>query len=179
LVVFGASGSQGQAVIKAFQNDKQLPSQFRIRALVHDLESKKAKKLIEQGFEVKKVDLSSRESIADAVKGATVVFAISIAEYAGAKINEFEQGKIMVDESKKAGAEQFIYGALPNAKEISGGKWEVVHFTQKHEVMEYAKKSGIKYTAFPCPPFYYENFIHFFKPILQDGEWVFNFPNTK
>jgi len=95
-------------------------------------------------------------------------------------VSELEQGKSIVDACKQANVEQFIYGALPNAKKISGGKWEVAHFTEKAQVEDYAKKAGFRYTGFPCPPFYYENFLSFFfAPVQKGGEWVFNFPDTK
>lgn len=65
LVVFGASGHQGRAVIDSVQNDKLLSEQFKIRGLVHDISSRKARKLTQRGVEVKKVDLSNWTSICE------------------------------------------------------------------------------------------------------------------
>jgi len=109
-----------------------------------------------------------------ALKGAHCVFAVSIPEFGGAKRSEFEQGKLIADLALNHKVEQFIWSSLPNVQRESGGKYRVLHFTDKARVEEYVKTLTFKYTAFPMPAFYFENYLNGgMGPKLQNGEYIF------
>ena len=58
--------------------------------------------------------MNDKESIIAAIKGSSVVFAVTnYWEKMSAEI-EIEQGKVMADASKAAGVERFFWSSLPN-----------------------------------------------------------------
>lgn len=75
----------------------------------------------------------------------------------------FAQGKCLADLSKRLGLHHVVYSGLENVKQLTGGKLEVPHFDGKGEVQEYFQKIGVPTTTIRLP-FYFENFLSFFKP---------------
>ncbi|NXC22407.1 NMRL1 protein, partial [Corythaeola cristata] len=73
------------------------------------------------------------------------------------------QGKRLADLSKRLGLRHVVYSGLENVKKLTGGQLEVAHFDGKGEVEEYFQKVGVPTTVIRLP-FYFENFLSFFKP---------------
>ena len=73
VVVFGATGAQGGAVMNAI-----LPAGlFKVRAVTRNPDSPAAQALQQRGAEIVKADLCDTESLKNAVHGAEIVFGVT------------------------------------------------------------------------------------------------------
>jgi uncharacterized protein YbjT (DUF2867 family) len=159
IAVFGASGQQGGGVVRALQAS----SEFKIRALARDPD--KHRQLAE---EVVRGDLDHPESLKAAFEGAYGVFLVTNFREAG--IGEFKQATAAVRAAKDAGVKHFVWSTLPNVEVISGGKFDVPHFTGKAKIDRVVKETGFPHHTFAIAPGYYQNFVGFFAPHKQpDG----------
>jgi len=159
IAVFGATGQQGGGVVRALQAS----SKFKVRALVRDPD--KHRQLAE---EVVKGDLDHPETLETAFKGAYGVFLVTNFREAGT--GEFKQATAAVRAAKDAGVKHFVWSTLPNVEAISGGKFDVPHFTGKAEVDRIVKEAGFANHTFVIAPGYYQNFVGFLAPRGQpDG----------
>ena len=95
LVVIGATGNQGRAVLRYFQQHE--PS-YRLRGTTRNPSSEAATALAKAGIEIVKAELDDPESLKQAFKDATVIFAYT----AGAEIMKSSGiiGKVMSGELK-------------------------------------------------------------------------------
>lgn len=157
LVVVGATGSQGRAVISYFQS--QEPS-WSIRGLTRNPSSDSAAKVADTGVEIAKADLNDAASLKTAFRGANYIFAYT--DFAGivkspevmgrfqsgelsAPIGaeaykiELQQGKNIADAAASIPElERLIWSALPGAKRLSKGKYEqLFHFDAKADAFDY------------------------------------------
>jgi uncharacterized protein YbjT (DUF2867 family) len=173
LVVFGATGNQGNSVARGVLQDPQLSKTFKVRAITRDVTKPEAVKLKELGAEVVAADFTQPESLVAATKGAQFVFAVTVnpgkppffeAEYA--------QGKAIADASVKAGAQFIIFSTLVSAKKVSGGKYnKVEHFDAKESLEHYIRKLPIK-SAFFAPGFFAQNYSFMGPKPAGDGTYV-------
>ncbi|KAJ6475114.1 hypothetical protein C8R47DRAFT_704074 [Mycena vitilis] len=159
--VFGATGLQGSAVVRALLKD----GTFAPRAITRDLQSEAARKLKEQGVEVVKGDALDKASLAPALHGSEAVFALTVPslrfQNAEDGPDEVVQGKNIVDAAKEAGVQFFIFSSLPSVSKISGGKYKnVMHYEQKAVVEEYLRASGLNNASIHLGGFL-ENFWKF------------------
>ena len=157
LVVIGATGSQGRAVIDYFQS--QEPS-WLIRGLTRNPASDTAVKIAKSGVDIVKADLNDVESLKTAFKGANYIFAytdfagivgspevmgkfqtgeLAAPVGAGAYKIELQQGKNIADAAALIPElERLVWSALPGVKRLSKGKYEqVYHFDAKADAFEY------------------------------------------
>jgi uncharacterized protein YbjT (DUF2867 family) len=146
IAVFGATGQQGGGVLRALQADDQ----FRIRALTRD--PKQHRDLAE---EVVEADLNKPETLKAAFEGVHGVFLVT--NFAEQGTNELEQATAAIRAAKDAGVKHFIWSTLPNVEAISGGKFDVPHFTGKAKVDRVVKEAGFENYTFVVAPFYYQN----------------------
>jgi uncharacterized protein YbjT (DUF2867 family) len=159
IAVFGATGQQGGAVVRALQAS----GQFKVRALTRD--PAKHPKL---GDEVVAADLNRPETLKAAFAGAHGVFLVTNAWEAGA--DEPKQALAAVNAAKDAGVQHFIWSTLPNVETISRGKINVPHFTHKAKVERIVSEAGFAHHTFVIAPFYYQNLLGAMAPQKQaDG----------
>jgi len=155
VVVFGATGNQGSAVVDALLADKT----FSPRAVTRNASSEAARQLAARGVEVVTGDLWDKESIKQALTGCEGVFGVT--NYYDPSIvganpkGEVDQGKLLIDTAKEVGVKFFVWSGLPHTTNLSNGKYPGVnHFDNKAEVEEYLKKSGLPnatvYTGWFC-----------------------------
>ncbi|KAJ7776630.1 hypothetical protein DFH07DRAFT_911950 [Mycena maculata] len=142
--VFGATGTQGAAVIRALLKD----GTFVPRAITRNPDAEAAQKLKQSGVEVVKGDSLDKASLVNAIRGSEAVFGVTVPIFPlkaeGEGPNEIVQGKNMVDAAKEAGVKFFIFASMPSINRISGGKYKnVLHYDQKEVVEEYLKSSGL------------------------------------
>src|SRR6266850_8519806 len=123
IAVIGATGQQGGGVLRAQQAGRQ----FKVRALTRNPDKHR-----ELGEEVVEADLGKPETLKAAFAGAHGVFLVTNFREAG--IDELKQATAAVRAAREAGVQHFVWSTLPNVEAISGGKFDVPHFTGKAKI---------------------------------------------
>jgi len=165
IAVIGATGQQGGGVVRA------LPArgQFKVRALTRNPD--KHRELAE---EVLEADLDKPETLKAAFEGTHGVFLVTNF-YGGA--DELKQATAAVRAAKDARVKHFIWSTLPDAEAISGGKFNVPHFTGKSKIDRVVKDGGFENYTFVVAPFYYQNLAGAIAPHNQaDGSMGWALP---
>ena len=166
IAVMGATGNQGSGVVA----ELLARGQFRVRVLTRNPKSEKAQALQAKGCEVVRADLTEPESVGPAFTGAYGAFLVTNFWDPGTMASETAQGTLAVKAAKAAGLQHVVWSTLPNCKEISGGKYEVIHFTGKALVDAEVKAAGFPYYTFVEAPMYFQNFLGMMAPQpLPDG----------
>src|SRR6266478_841868 len=166
IAVFGATGQQGGGVVRALQAS----SQFKVRALTRN-----PGKHPDLADEVVEADLNRPETLKTAFEGAHGVFLVTNFREAGT--DELKQATAAVRAAKDAGVKHFIWSTLPNVEAISGGKFDVPHFTGKAKVDRVVKDGGFENYTFVIAPFYYQNLAGVLAPQKQaDGSMGWALP---
>jgi len=159
VAVIGATGQQGGGVVRALQAS----SQFKVRAL-----SRNPGKHRELADEVVEADLNRPETLKAAFEEAHGVFLVTNFREKGT--DEFKQATAAVRAAKDAGVKHFVWSTLPNVEAISGGRFDVPHFTGKAKVDLILKEAGFPHHTFVIAPGYYQNFVGSLAPQKQaDG----------
>jgi uncharacterized protein YbjT (DUF2867 family) len=159
IAVVGATGQQGGGVVRALQAS----SQFKVRAL-----SRNPGKHHELADEVVEADLNRPETLKAAFEEAHGVFLVTNFREKGT--DELKQATAAVRAAKDAGVKHFVWSTLPNVEAISGGKFDVPHFTGKAKIDRIVKEAGFPHHTFVIAPGYYQNFVGSLAPQKQaDG----------
>src|SRR6266567_1688208 len=159
VAVIGATGQQGGGVVRALQAS----SQFKVRALSRD-----PSKHPNLADEVVEADLNRPETLKAAFEGVHGVFLVTNFREAGS--DEAKQATAAVRAAKDAGVKHFVWSTLPDVEAISGGRFDVPHFTGKAKVDLIVKEAGFPHHTFVIAPGYYQNFVGFLAPQKQaDG----------
>src|ERR1700741_621689 len=146
IAVVGGTGQQGGAVVRALQAGNH----FKVRALTRN-----PAKHRELADEVIQADLTRPESLRAAFEGAHGVFLVTNAWEEGS--GEIEQATAAVRAAKDAGVKHLVWSTLPNVEAISGGKFNVPHFTGKAKINRVVKEAGFANNTLVIAPFYYHN----------------------
>ncbi|KAJ7500625.1 hypothetical protein B0H11DRAFT_1714636 [Mycena galericulata] len=157
--VFGATGSQGGAVIRSLLKD----GTFVPRAMTRDPNSEAAQKLKATGVGVVRGDLLDKASLVSALKGSEAVFAVTNPMFPPKPEgpNEITQGKNIVDAAREVGVKFLVLSSLPSMIKISGGKYtNCIQYDYKAEIEEYLKSSGLSYASLHLAAFL-ENYWKF------------------
>ncbi|HYY30305.1 MAG TPA: NmrA/HSCARG family protein [Chthoniobacterales bacterium] len=147
ILVTGATGQQGGAVYQHLQKKG-----YKLRALVRDPNSNKARRLMGRGGEVFQASLDDPDSLMRAMDGVYGVF--SVQPYMA---NEIQQGVAVIESAKRQGASHFVYTSVGWANEETG----IPHFESKAKVEEHLRSSGLRYTILR-PVFFMENWLRMF-----------------
>ena len=108
---------------------------FHVRGIVAHKNLAAADDLKRKGCEIIEADIEGpHQNLEHALKGAHAIYIITIPQMVGAKMSEFEQGKRIVDLAHAAKVEQVILCTLPNVERETGGKYKVIHFTDKVKI---------------------------------------------
>ncbi len=160
IAVIGATGQQGGGVVRALQ----ARGQFKVRALTRHPE--KHRELAEQVVEA---DLDKPETLKAAFEGADGVFLVTnFWAYGGA--DELKQATAAIRAAGDSGVKHFIWSTLPDVETISGGKFNVPHFTGKAKIDRVVQEAGFANHTFVIAPFYYQNLVGVMAPQKQgDG----------
>ncbi len=150
ILVIGGTGRQGGAVAQEL-----LKRNFHVGILTRDPDKEAAVLMKKQGAEVIKGDLNNRTSIAKAMSGVYGVFGVQDSWESGFK-KEVQQGKMLIDEAKKAGVKHFVYNSVGGTDRTVHIK--MAHFDAKREIEYHLEESGLPYTIFR-PATFFENFI--------------------
>ncbi|MFE1435156.1 NmrA/HSCARG family protein [Streptomyces griseoaurantiacus] len=167
IAVFGATGQQGGAVVDALLDHKA-----RVRALVRDPHSDRARALAARGVELAAVRTDDPASLAPAL---TAVEGFSFMTPEANSLEEVETeiriGTALVDAAVEAGVPHVVFNSVFGADRESG----VPHHDSKHTIEEYLRKSGLRATMVRATAFM-ENFTSVMAPSLEHGEIVFRLP---
>jgi uncharacterized protein YbjT (DUF2867 family) len=159
IAVIGATGHQGGGVVRALQAS----GEFKVRAITRNPDEHR-----QLADEVVKADLDRPETLEAAFKGAYGVFLVTNFREKG--IDEIQQATAVVRAAKHAGVKHFVWSTLPNVEAISGGKFDVPHFTGKAKIDRIVKEAGFPHHTFVIAPGYYQNFVGSLAPHEQaDG----------
>jgi uncharacterized protein YbjT (DUF2867 family) len=159
IAVVGATGQQGGAVMRALQAG----GQFKVRALTRN--PARHRDLAE---EVVEADLDRPETLKAAFEGAYGVFLVTNFWEPGT--DEEKQATAAVRAAKDAGVQHFIWSTLPDVEAISGGKFQVPHFTGKARIDRIVEAAGFPFHTFVIAPFFYQNLAGNLAPLKQaDG----------
>jgi uncharacterized protein YbjT (DUF2867 family) len=165
MVVTGATGMQGSGVIDALSANPE----WRIRGLTRNINSDKAKALIQRGFEVVAADFDDEDSLNNAFIGANAIFAVTdfyepfatgIGPEKAMQI-EYDRGvKLARAAAKTATLETYFWSTLPAASDLSNGEVKVPHFDAKGAIDAYIKNDPVlnAKTIFLMTGFYASNF---------------------
>ena len=148
IAVVGATGHQGGSVVRALLAS----GTFDVRAL-----SRNPDKNLGLADETVEADLNRPETLGVALQGAYGVFLVTDAWDKDA--NEIGQATAAVHAAKGAGVKHMVWSTLPNVEAISGGKFNVPHFTNKAKVDKIVEEAGFAYYTFVIAPFFYQNFL--------------------
>src|SRR6266404_750975 len=141
IAVIGATGQQGGGVVHALQAS----GQFKVRALTRNPEKHR-----ELADEVVEADLDRPETLKAAFAGAHGVFLVTNFQEAGS--DELKQATAAIRAAKDAGVKHFIWSTLPDVEAISGGKFNVPHFTGKAKIDRLVKDAGFENYTFVIAP---------------------------
>lgn len=155
IAVVGATGRQGGGVVRALQRQ----GRFRVRALTRD-----PAKHPHLADEVVRADLGDPQSLREAFAGAHGAFVVSTFHLGDDAPDEFAQGRAAVEAAREAGVRHFIWSTLPDVEAISGGRFEVPHFTDKAKVDALVAAAGFEAHTFVQAPFYLQNLTSVMAP---------------
>jgi uncharacterized protein YbjT (DUF2867 family) len=161
IAVIGATGQQGGGVVRALQAS----GQFKVRALTRN--PSKHRELAE---EVVAADLDEPETLKAAFAGAHGVFLVTNFWEAGS--DERKQATAAISAAKDAGVKHFIWSTLPDVEAISGGNFNLPHFTGKAKIDRLVQEAGFANHTFVIAPFYYGNLTGMMAPQKQADESV-------
>ncbi|KAJ7160258.1 hypothetical protein C8R46DRAFT_1107529 [Mycena filopes] len=176
--VFGATGTQGAALVRALLKD----ATFTPRAISRDPDSEAALKLKAQGVEVVKGDAFDKASLVNALQGSEAVFSLTTPIYplSDEGPNELVAGMNILEAAKEVGVKFFIFSSLPSISKISGGKYKnVLHYEQKAMVEERLRASGLSNASIHVGAFL-ENYWKYglLKKTATGFDMAVNYPAT-
>jgi uncharacterized protein YbjT (DUF2867 family) len=168
ITVFGATGAQGGALVRAMLADPD--RLFRIRTITRTPDGDKARALAAQGVEIVAADADKPETLGAAMAGAHGAFLVTnFWEHFSAE-REQVQARSMADAAKAAGVKHVIWSTLEDTRKwiplsddrmpTLHGKYKVAHYDGKGEVDQYFRDIGVP-TTFLATSFYWENLIYF------------------
>src|SRR5258706_9594920 len=159
IAVTGATGNQGGGVVRTVQ----ARGEFKVRALTRNQDQHR-----DLADEVVNANLDRPETLEAAFKGAYGVFLVTSFREAGT--DELKQATAAIRAARDAGVNHFIWSTLPDVEAISGGKFDVPHFTGKARIDRIVKEAGFPHHTFVIAPGYYQNFVGALAPQKQpDG----------
>src|SRR5712675_2081652 len=166
VVVMGATGNQGGAVVKSL-----LERGHEVRAVTRSTDSAKARELANAGVTVVRASLEDTAALTKALEGATSFFAMTT-PFEGGTQAETRQGISAADAAKAAGV-HLVFTSVGSANRLTG----IPHFDSKYEVEKHIAKIGVRATIL-APVAFMEN-LHFVKEQLVKGIYASALPPTR
>jgi uncharacterized protein YbjT (DUF2867 family) len=155
VLVFGATGTHGGAVAKEL-----LARAVPVQVLVRDPHSERAQALAKNGAHLVVGDLRDQQSLARAMSGAAVAYAITTPFEEGADA-EARQGRAIIGAAVEARLPWLIFASVAAATRA-----DVPHFQSKARIEERLRDAPIPWTVV-APSYFYENVIGSRAAILQ------------
>jgi uncharacterized protein YbjT (DUF2867 family) len=156
ILVTGAGGKTGQAVIKALSKNNR-----KIRAFIHNAAKTEYIKSL-GASEIMVGDLLDEEAVNRATKDVRAIYHIC----PNVHPNEIEIGHLMLDVARKNGAEHFVFHSVLHPQIEA-----MPHHWQKMQVEEKIFASGLAFTILQ-PTMYMQNILGYLDPIKRDGVYL-------
>ena len=166
VVVMGATGKQGGAVLKSL-----LERGHEVRAVTRNPDSAKARELAKAGITLVRASVEDTAALTKVLEGATSLFAMTT-PYEGGTQAETRQGMSAADAAEAAGV-HLVFTSVGSANRQTG----IPHFDSKYEVEEHIAKIGVRATVL-APVYFMEN-LHFGKEQLAKGIYATPLPPTR
>jgi uncharacterized protein YbjT (DUF2867 family) len=165
LVVFGATGNQGNSTANFVLSDPELSQRYAVRAVSRDISSPKMQDLKSKGAELAQADLDDASSLPAALEGAEYLFFITNTSYEGGSRDiETRQAMNVCLAAIKAGVEYIIFSSMSHPFKISKGKLRHVdHFDDKAEIEQWIRSLPLK-SSFFAPGSFMQNFTFHLTP---------------
>ncbi len=146
LLVLGATGGQGGAVVEALQERG-----VAIRALVRDQTSKSARHLASRGVDLATGSLSDSDSLAAAMRDVEGAFTLTTPFESGPDA-EVTQGRAILEAARKAKLPHLVLSSVAGATQDSG----VPHFESKAVVEKELAAGDVPFTILG-PTYFFDN----------------------
>ncbi|KAH6615880.1 hypothetical protein B0J18DRAFT_459823 [Chaetomium sp. MPI-SDFR-AT-0129] len=180
ILVTGATGKQGGALIRALLNEK---AGFRILAVTRDSNSPSAKRLAAKSSDITLVqgNLDDTEAIFKSAERTTShpiwgVFSVQSPGFnKNGAVIEQAQGQALVDSAIKNGVKHFVYSSVDRNGESSiNNPTNIPHFRSKHNIEHHlinrAKGTSMTWTILR-PVAFMENFVPGFVGKVFASSW--------
>lgn len=165
--VVGATGAQGGGVVRALKER----GAFAVRAL-----TRKPSDYRGEADEVVEADLTRPETLGRAFEGAHGAFLVTNF-WEKSAVPERDQARAAIRAAREAGVHHLIWSTLPDVRAISGGAFDVPHFTDKAAVDADVAAAGFPRYTFVEAPFYFQNLTGVMAPQPQpDGGKAWTLP---
>jgi uncharacterized protein YbjT (DUF2867 family) len=148
ILVLGATGGQGGAVVRALQERAAT-----IRAMVRRPDSDRARRLAAQGVEVVGGGLDDGAALRSAMDGVGAAFAVTTPFEAGTDA-EVAQGRAIIAASRDAGLPHLVFSSVAGADASTG----VPHFESKGVIEEELRSSGVPHGVV-APTYFFDNVL--------------------
>lgn len=177
ILVTGATGLQGGAVA-----NEALRQGFKVRILVRDENSSKAKELIQKGAEAVVGNFDNPNSLENAMKHVDAVFSVPISGVDTVETDrERKQAYALIQSALKSGVKQFVHTSVAATSRYSEfpkwgtGYWFEKYWTDKWDIEEAVRSAGFPAWTIVKPAAVMNNFIDEVKvasmyPLLKQGE---------
>jgi uncharacterized protein YbjT (DUF2867 family) len=166
VVVTGATGNQGGAVVKSL-----LERGHEVRAVTRTTESAKARELANAGVTLVRASLEDTAALTKALEGATSLFAMTT-PFGGGTQAETRQGISAANAAKAAGV-HLVFTSVGSANRHTG----IPHFDSKYEVEKHIADIGVRATVL-APVYFMENLL-FGREQLAKGIYAAPLPPTR
>ena len=163
VVVMGATGQQGGAVVKNL-----LERGHEVRAVTRSTDSAKARNLAAAGVTLVRASFEDTAALTKSLEGATSLFAMTTPFEEGTQADT-RQGISAADAAKAAGV-HLVFNSIGSANRQTG----IPHFDSKYEVEKHIDKIGIRATVL-APVYFMEN-LYFGKEQLAKGVYATPLP---
>lgn len=169
VLVFGATGNQGGAVINALEAEGH-----RLKAFTRNVQSAAAQQLAQRDIELIEGDLWDAQALKVVMQGVDAVFAMTTPYESSVEV-EIQQGFAIAEAAKASAVPHLVFSSVASADRATG----IPHFDSKYQVEKRIVELGIPYT-FIAPVFFMENHLApWTLPALKEGTLSMAMPGER
>ncbi|WP_210125498.1 NmrA/HSCARG family protein [Staphylococcus sp. GDY8P85P] len=159
ILVIGATGKQGNAVVKQLLKDD-----WKVRAFTRNQHNETLTSIDSDNLEIFEGDLSHQDSLSKAMEGQYGVYSVQPIIVDNVE-EELRQGKMIIQTAEQQGIEYVVYSTAGGVNRDRTGP----HFEALAEIENELKASALNYTIIK-PSFFMDNFLRITK--VENGEIV-------
>ncbi|MDW5327436.1 NmrA family NAD(P)-binding protein [Plantactinospora sp. KLBMP9567] len=137
ILVTGATGNQGGAVVDALLDD----GGWAVRALTRDPAGARARALAARGVDVRAGNLADAGSLRPALAGVHGVFGVQNSRTAGPE-GEVRQGRTLIDAAVAAGVRHLVQTSVGGVDRVRG----IPHFDTKWRIEQHLRDTSLDWT---------------------------------